>query len=86
MSSQENVYEVPEGLPEPEDDGACDHLPGMRMPSVSLRSTAGDPVDLSTLTGTTGVWAAPRDTAVRPASGTSTAATERATASRVSPR
>ena len=41
MSSQENVYEVPEGLPEPGDDGACDHLPGMRMPSVALRSTAG---------------------------------------------
>ena len=45
MSSQENVYEVPEGLPEPETT-ACDHLPGMRMPSVALRSTAGDFVDL----------------------------------------
>ncbi|HET6659420.1 MAG TPA: peroxiredoxin [Rubrobacter sp.] len=59
MSSQENVYEVPEGLPEPGDDGACDHLPGMRMPSVALRSTAGDFVDLSTLTGTTVVYCYP---------------------------
>src|ERR671919_466332 len=39
--------------------GAGDHLPGMRMPSVSLRSTAGDPVDLSTLTGTTVVFCYP---------------------------
>ena len=59
MSSQENVYEVPEGLPEPEDDGACDHLPGMRMPSVSLRSTGSPAVDLSTLTGTTIVFCYP---------------------------
>jgi peroxiredoxin len=53
MNIPENVYEVSQGLPEPEDDSACDHLPGMRVPSVSLTSTAGDPVDLSTLTGTT---------------------------------
>jgi len=59
MSSQENVYDIPEGLPEPEDDGACDHLPGMRMPPVSLMCTAGDPVDLSTLTGTTVVFCYP---------------------------
>ena len=59
MASQENIYDIPQGLPEPEDDGACDHLPGMRMPSVSLTSTAGDAVDLSTLTGTTVVYCYP---------------------------
>ncbi|MGI9123100.1 MAG: peroxiredoxin [Rubrobacter sp.] len=59
MESQENIYEVPQSRPEPEDDGACDHLPGMRMPSVSLRSTAGDLIDLSTLTGTTVVYCYP---------------------------
>ena len=59
MSNQENVYDVPVGLPEPEYDGACDHLLGMRMPSVSLMSTAGDPVDLSTLTATTVVFCYP---------------------------
>ena len=59
MASQENIYEIPQGLPEPKDDGACDHLPGIRLPSVSLISTAGDPVDLSTLTGTTVVYCYP---------------------------
>jgi peroxiredoxin len=59
MSSQENVYDVPKDLPVPTDDGACDHLPGMRMPSLSLISTAGDPVDLSTLPGTTVVYCYP---------------------------
>ena len=59
MDRPENVYEVPQGRPEPEDDSACDHLPGMRMPSVSLMSTEGYPVDLSTLTGTTVVYCYP---------------------------
>jgi peroxiredoxin len=55
----DNLYEVPEGIPEPTDDGACDHLPGMRLPSVSLTSTDGDLVDLSSLTGTTIVYCYP---------------------------
>jgi peroxiredoxin len=59
MDSQENIHEVPQGLPVPTDDGACDHLPGMRLPSVSLMSTAGDQVDLSALTGTTIVYCYP---------------------------
>jgi peroxiredoxin len=59
MASQENTYEIPQGLPEPEDDGACDHLPGMRLPPVSLTSTEGDPVDLSTLGGMTVVYCYP---------------------------
>jgi peroxiredoxin len=59
MGSQENIHEWPQGLPVPTDDGACDHLPGMRLPSVSLMSTAGDQVDLSALTGTTIVYCYP---------------------------
>jgi peroxiredoxin len=59
MGSQENFHEVPQGLPVPTHDGACDHLPGMRLPSVSLMSTAGDQVDLSALTGTTIVYCYP---------------------------
>ena len=59
MGSQKNIYEIPQGLPEPNDDGACDHLPGMRLPSVSLMSTAGDPVDLSNLKGTSVVYCYP---------------------------
>jgi len=59
MDRPESVYESPHSLPEPEDDGACDHLPGMRLPSVPLMSTEGDCVDLSSLTGTTVVYCYP---------------------------
>jgi peroxiredoxin len=44
-----NVEELPEDLPEPKDDGACDHLLGATIPPLSLRSTAGGEVDLSQL-------------------------------------
>ncbi|HET7271762.1 MAG TPA: peroxiredoxin [Rubrobacter sp.] len=59
MERNENLYSVPEGIPEPSDDGACDHLPGTRLPSVSLTSTDGDLVDLSSLPGTTVVYCYP---------------------------
>ena len=51
---------LPEGLPVPADDGGSDHLPGMRLPSVPLMSTAGEPVDLSRLSGRTVVYCYPR--------------------------
>jgi peroxiredoxin len=35
---------LPPNLPVPEDDGAADHLAGMRLPSVSLPGTAGEEV------------------------------------------
>jgi peroxiredoxin len=54
-----DIYEVPGGLPKPEDDGACDHLPGMRVPPVSLTATSGEHIDLSTLAGTTIVYCYP---------------------------
>ena len=54
-----DIYEVPGGLPEPEDDGACDHLPGMGLPPVSLTATSGEHIDLSTLAGTTIVYCYP---------------------------
>ncbi|HZC99625.1 MAG TPA: peroxiredoxin [Actinomycetes bacterium] len=38
---------LPEGLPVPTDDGACDHLPGLRVPDVALPSTAGGAVRLA---------------------------------------
>ncbi len=40
-------YVFPADLPVPIDDGACDHLPGVRIPSVSLRSTKGRFVNLA---------------------------------------
>ena len=51
--------ELPKGLPVPEDDGAADHLTGKRLPSVALRSTAGNVVDLSALAGTTVAYCFP---------------------------
>ena len=51
--------ELPEGLPVPEDDGAADHLPGKRLPSVALKSTAGNVVDLSALAGVTVAYCFP---------------------------
>jgi peroxiredoxin len=32
---------LPEGLPVPDDDGAADHLPGVRLPALTLESTKG---------------------------------------------
>jgi peroxiredoxin len=43
-------FPLPPDLPRPVDDGAADHLMGMPMPQISLRSTAGRMVDLSALT------------------------------------
>jgi peroxiredoxin len=46
MPEPHDPTRLPEGLPVPVDDGACDHLPGMRLPPVGLRSTAGRTVRL----------------------------------------
>lgn len=51
---------LPDDLPVPVDDGACDHLPGMAMPSIRLPLTSGGTVDLSTLSGRTVVYCYPR--------------------------
>ena len=60
MHRADNLHELPKGLPVPADDGACDHLPGMRLPPVALPSTAGEHVDLSELSGKTVVYCYPR--------------------------
>jgi peroxiredoxin len=56
----DSLYELPKDLPVPVDDGACDHLPGLPLPSVPLLSTAGCLVDLSSLPGRTVVYCYPR--------------------------
>lgn len=40
---------LPDDLPVPTDDGAADHLPGMPMPAISLRTSDGRSVDLADL-------------------------------------
>jgi peroxiredoxin len=60
MARSDNLYELPNNLPVPQDDGACSHLTGTRVPVVLLRSTAGGMVDLSRLSGRTIVYCYPR--------------------------
>lgn len=60
MARTDNLYQLPSGLPEPQDDGACAHLTGMRLPSIALASTGGGSVDLSSLEGWTVVYIYPR--------------------------
>jgi peroxiredoxin len=43
---RDDLYTLPKDLPVPVDDGACDHLAGMRMPQIALLSTEGELVDL----------------------------------------
>ena len=41
---------LPPDLPVPPDDGACRHLPGLRMPALALPGTGGGTVDLGRAT------------------------------------
>ncbi len=43
-----SVHSLPSGLPVPVDDGACDHLTGLAVPSLTLDSSQG-PVDMAEL-------------------------------------
>ncbi len=60
MQKPYDVHSIPDGLPVPADDGACDHLPGMQLPAMSLRSTDGGAIDLAGLRGRTVVYLYPR--------------------------
>ena len=45
-----NSYEsLPDDLPVPTDDGACDHLPNMKLPDLLLESTSGEKVKLASI-------------------------------------
>jgi len=41
------LREIPKNLPVPQDDGACNHLLGMFLPSLNLSSTSGQTVNLA---------------------------------------
>jgi peroxiredoxin len=60
MPRTDNLYELPPDLPAPVDDGACDYLTGMSLPSTSLWSTAGRMVNLARLTARSVVYCYPR--------------------------
>jgi peroxiredoxin len=44
-----DVYTLPDGLPVPEDDGACDGLEGRSLPDLELPATTGGSVSLADL-------------------------------------
>ena len=46
-----DLHTLPANLTVPADDGACDHLLGSPLPSISLASTSGKIVDLSACGG-----------------------------------
>lgn len=54
-----NPMVLPDDLPRPVDDGAADHLAGMRVPAIALRATSGRMVELSALPGRVVVYAYP---------------------------
>lgn len=60
MPRPDDLMKLPENLPVPVDDGACDHLEGMRVPPVPLPSARGGTVDLSKLPGRIAVYIYPR--------------------------
>jgi peroxiredoxin len=52
VALQTNTYEqLPSDLPVPADDGACDHLPGLALPAITLEATDGQVVDLGDIPG-----------------------------------
>lgn len=42
----DNLHSLPQDLPVPENDGACDHLAGLEWPPIALPSTRGAHVSL----------------------------------------
>lgn len=60
MTTSHNPLELPPDLPVPTDDGACLHLRGCAMPSISVSSTGGARIDLSRLTSPAVVFLYPR--------------------------
>jgi peroxiredoxin/DNA-binding transcriptional MerR regulator len=53
------ITTLPSDLPVPVDDGAADHLPGLRLPSLSLPASDGGSVELATLKGRTIIYLYP---------------------------
>lgn len=49
MTVEPDLSTLPAGLPVPVDDGAADHLPGRRMPSLTLPTSDGSELDLAGL-------------------------------------
>ncbi|MEM9442096.1 MAG: peroxiredoxin [Pseudomonadota bacterium] len=60
MTAHHDPTILPEDLPRPEDDGACNHLIGKPLHAIALPSTLGGMLDLATRPGRTIVYCFPR--------------------------
>jgi peroxiredoxin len=58
--SPHDPTKLPPDLPVPGDDGAADHLKGMKIPSIALPSTDGTYVDLAAIKGTLVLYVYPK--------------------------
>lgn len=58
--SQHDPSRLPDDLPPPVDDGACDHLPGRELPRLALPATSGGTIDLAGESGRLVVYCFPR--------------------------
>lgn len=54
-----DIYNLPDDLPVPLDDGACDHLLGLRLPDLALRATDGSTMNLSLVKGRLALYCYP---------------------------
>ena len=57
---ERELMTLPADLPIPVDDGACDHLVGLRLPDIALRSTRGRLVNPARQPGVVVVYCYPR--------------------------
>jgi len=46
-----NFEQIPDDLPIPVNDGACEHLTGMNLPEIELSCTDGNSINIGTQTG-----------------------------------
>ncbi len=58
--TERDFTNLPADLPVPVDDGACDHLVEMEVPSIALSATTGGYVDLARVPGRAVVFVYPR--------------------------
>lgn len=54
-----NLSQLPQDLPVPLDDGAANHLKGLRLPNIELQSTKGGKINLSALPGKVVIYCYP---------------------------
>ena len=53
------LSDLPDDLPIPEDDGACDHLTGLEIPDIVLKATNKEEINIGTLSGYTVIYIYP---------------------------